>query len=94
MKKAKQRKGRSSENTEAAAKNLSLITATREGNVDKVQKLLKDKKINVDVREDLHLKKVVAHFHHELFITGFGGGGWNRRKLKVARIPSCVVYFA
>ena len=62
MKKAKQRKRRSSENAEDAAKNLSLITATREGNVDKVQKLLKDKKINVNVREDLHPNKVITHF--------------------------------
>ena len=64
MKRVKQRKCRSSEGAEDTAKNLSLITATREGNLSKVEQLLKDKKINVNVRDDIHSNKVVA-----LFIT-------------------------
>ena len=63
MKRAKGRKSRlASGDAEDVAKNLNLITATREGNVDRVEKLLKDKKIDVNVKDDLHPNKVVAYF--------------------------------
>ena len=63
MKRAKDRKCRLPPGcTEDVTKNLNLITATREGNVDRVEQLLKDKKINVNVKDDLHPNKVVAFF--------------------------------
>ena len=62
MKRAKSRKCRLLGGSENITKNLNLITATREGNVEKVEKILKDKKINVNVKEDLHPNKVVPYF--------------------------------
>ena len=63
MKRAKQRKCRlPSRGAEDVTKNLNLITATREGKVDRVEQLLKDKKINVNVKDDLHPHKVVSFF--------------------------------
>ena len=63
MKRAKDRKSRlASGGAEDVAKNLNLITATREGNVDRVEKLLKDKKIDVNVKDDLQPNKVVTYF--------------------------------
>ena len=63
MKRAKQRKCRLTPGgAEDVAKNLNLITATREGNVDRVEKFLKDKKVDVNVKDDLHPNKVVAYF--------------------------------
>ena len=63
MNRAKQRKCRlPSGGAEDVPKNLNLITATREGRVDRVEQLLKDKKIDVNVKDDLHPNKVVAYF--------------------------------
>ena len=63
MKRAKQRKCRlPSRGAEDVTKNLNLITATREGKVDRVEQLLKDKNMNVDVKDDVHPNKVVACF--------------------------------
>ena len=59
MKTVKQRKAtRSRGDTDQESKRLDLLTATRGGDVDRVLQILKDKKINVNARDDLHPNKV------------------------------------
>ena len=58
----KRRKDRKSASQPEGATDSNLLTATREGNVQRVVELLKDKNVHVDMKDDLHPNKVNLKF--------------------------------